>query len=355
MEAHFRELAGGSSRGVVSTALRAALTGASLPYRVVIAVRNRLYDMGTLPITCVSTPVISIGNITLGGTGKTPLVEYVCRWLLDRGKRPVILSRGYGTAAGRNDEAMLLEANLPDVPHLQGPDRVALASRAIAECRPDVLVLDDGFQHRRLGRDLDVVLIDCMNPFGYGHLLPRGLLREPVAALRRADVVVLTRSNQCSEETRVEIRRTIRAAAGEKPVVLAEHRPVSVWSRDGSSDPLVAVRDRSVAAFCGIGNPAAFWETLRHARANVVGTRAFPDHHRYSASDLAVLGSWVSNLKPDIVLTTQKDLVKIGVTQIADRPLRALRIEVAISEEAELLDRSLASVLGDRDELAHAA
>src|SRR5262249_5942270 len=141
-------------------------------------------------------PVVSVGNLTVGGTGKTPCVEYVARFYRQLDRRAAILSRGYGSAGGHNDEALLLEENLPDVPHLQGADRVALAAAAVEELESEVLILDDGFQHRRLVRDLDVVLVDASNPWGYGYLLPRGLLREPKSSLRRASVVLLTRCDQ---------------------------------------------------------------------------------------------------------------------------------------------------------------
>src|SRR5207244_12530469 len=128
-----------------------------------------------------------------GGTGKTPCAEFVARFFRQLDLRVALLSRGYGSQAGRNDEALVLEENLPDVPHLQGPDRAALAQVAVEELDSEILVLDDGFQHRRLHRDLDIVLIDATCPWGYGHLLPRGLLREPISSLKRAHVAMLTR------------------------------------------------------------------------------------------------------------------------------------------------------------------
>src|SRR5262249_10280904 len=152
-----------------------------------------------------SVPVVSVGNLTLGGTGKTPCVEYVARFYRERDKRVAILSRGYGAEEGHNDEALVLEANLTDVPHLQAADREALAAVALEELESEVLVLDDGFQHRRLARDLDLVLIDATNPWGHGYLFPRGLLREPVSGLRRADAVILTRCDQASDKDRGRI------------------------------------------------------------------------------------------------------------------------------------------------------
>jgi tetraacyldisaccharide 4'-kinase len=198
----------------------------------------------------VDVPVISIGNLTLGGTGKTPMVEFVCRWFLQRGKRPIILSRGYRAAGGCNDEARLLQSNLPEVPHLQGKDRVALARHACEHFAPDVLVLDDGFQHRRLARDLDIVLIDCTEPFGYGRIFPRGLLREPIGSLRRAGLVVLSRADQCLRADRDRIRAQIFDAAGEKPIVEAVHRPTALrsgWLGLSPRSPGCGIEDSATA------------------------------------------------------------------------------------------------------------
>ena len=174
----FHALISGRKRGPTAALLRGTLRLASMPYGWAAAVRNKLFDWGWKGSTRVEVPVVSVGNLTLGGTGKTPCVEYVCRFYRGLDLRVGILSRGYGVEHGPNDEALVLEENLPDVPHLQGPDRVALARTAIEELESEILVLDDGFQHRRLARDLDVVLVDATDPWGHGYLFPRGLLRE---------------------------------------------------------------------------------------------------------------------------------------------------------------------------------
>src|SRR5262245_1460980 len=176
--------------------MRLALRAASVPYGWGVRLRNRLYDRGWKRVARAPVPVVSVGNLTLGGTGKTPCVEYICRYYRSLDLRVAVLSRGYGAEHGPNDEALVLEENLPDVPHLQGADRVALARTAVEELESEVLVLDDGLQHRRLARDLDVVLVDATAPWGHGFLFPRGLLREAAGGLRRAGVVVLTRCDQ---------------------------------------------------------------------------------------------------------------------------------------------------------------
>ena len=157
-------------------------------------------------------PVVSVGNITLGGTGKTPLVRWIVQWFRDRGIPVAIVSRGYGAQSGdANDEALELRRLLPDVPHIQNPDRVAAARQAVAEFGCRAIVLDDGFQHRRIGRDFDIVLLDALAPFGFGHVFPRGTLREPIEGLRRADAVVLSRADLLDPSQREDIWRTVRA------------------------------------------------------------------------------------------------------------------------------------------------
>jgi tetraacyldisaccharide 4'-kinase len=183
---HYLRLLSGEARGLGPALERLGLRAASVPYELAVRLRNAAYERGWLPSERVPVPVVSVGNLTAGGTGKTPFVEYVARFYRNLNRRVAILSRGYGGASGCNDEARVLEQNLSDVPHLQGVDRVALARRAMSEWKSDVLVLDDGFQHRRLARDVEIVLIDATAPWGHGYLLPRGLLREPLSSLRRA-------------------------------------------------------------------------------------------------------------------------------------------------------------------------
>jgi tetraacyldisaccharide 4'-kinase len=355
MDAQFHQIVSGRDTRLIARLIRPVLGMVARPYGLAVAARNRMYDAGVLTARRVSVPVVSIGNITLGGTGKTPFVEFVCRWFLDRGKRPVILSRGYRSAGGQNDEAELLRANLPEVPHLQGHDRVQLARRAIETQQPDVLVLDDGFQHRRLARDLDIVLIDCTEPFGYGRVFPRGLLREPIANLSRSDLIVMSRANLCTPKDLIRLRSQIAAAAGEMPFVLAEHRPTTFRSSDGRTWSVGTLANRSVAAFCGIGNPDAFWKTLNRLGCSIAGTRTFPDHHQYSASDLAMLAIWAKELRSEFVVTTQKDLVKIPQHELSGRPLVALHIEVAIRDPVGHVDRALMPILSQHGTARHAA
>ncbi|MCA1685652.1 MAG: tetraacyldisaccharide 4'-kinase, partial [Planctomycetia bacterium] len=207
-EAAFLRIVRGRTAGPLAGAARVGLRLASFGASLGVLLRNLGYDRGRLAVARAAVPVVSVGNLTLGGTGKTPMVEWVARWYRRRGVRVAILSRGYRRdgSGGVNDEAMVLEENLPDVPHLQDPDRVKIAGVAVEELGSELLVLDDGFQHRRLARDLDLVLLDALEPFGLGRLFPRGLLREPVRSLRRADLVVLTRADLVTADALRAIR-----------------------------------------------------------------------------------------------------------------------------------------------------
>jgi tetraacyldisaccharide 4'-kinase len=334
-----RAVVSGEARG--AGAARVALSAAALGYRAVCAVRNGLYNAGSLRIARVERPVVSVGNLTLGGTGKTPMVEHLASELSESGLCVAILSRGYGSEPGQpNDEAMLLAANLPHVPHLQGKDRVTLAGQACEDGR-QVLILDDGFQHRRLARDLDIVLIDCLRPFGFGRLFPRGLLREPIGNLCRADLLVATRADLASADELNGVRRRVRDHGVDKPWVHCAHAPDRLEAHDGRRESLDTLRGRNVAAFAGIGNAEAFWRTVRSTDCRLVGVREFADHHRYTPEDMAEVARWASGRGAEMLLTTQKDLVKLNATEIDGLPLWALRIQLQILSGADVLEEQL--------------
>jgi len=342
---YFRALVSGHERGLRASILRTGLSLAEPFYRVGVRWRNRQFDSGKREIHRVDVPVISVGNLTVGGTGKTPMVEWLARWFRERGVRVALISRGYGAEAGSlNDEALELEEKLPDVPHLQNPDRVEAAKTAIEELETQLIVLDDAFQHRRIHRDLNIVLIDALEPFGYGHLLPRGLLREPIANLKRADVIALSRSDAVDEATRTKIRARAMKHAPQAAWLEVMHRPQSLLSTAGKENQIDSLKGQRVAAFCGIGNPAGFRHTLGELGADVVDFREFPDHHSYQRSDIDSLSAWARELHLDAVICTHKDLVKVGVERMGDCPLFALRIGLAISQGAEALTQRLESI-----------
>ena len=345
-ESDFLELIGGGRKGIAASLCRTALAFAELPYSAVIDCRNAAYDRGSKTIHRVSVPVISVGNLTAGGTGKTPMVRWIAQWFRDRGVRVVIVSRGYGAEEGsKNDEALELERQLPDVPHLQNPDRVAAATTAIEEFESQVVVLDDAFQHRRIHRELDLVLIDALRPFGFGHLLPRGLLREPLRSLRRAATIAISRANLVSERELTDIVSTIRSSAPDASLCQVTHQPVEWSQASGKKRPLRALAKQRVAAFCGIGNPAGFRSTLESCDVQLVGFRTFPDHHGFAHEDLASLAEWAAEVRAESVICTAKDLVKIRIDQLGRCPLYALDIGIRFSTGESALTDQLIRIL----------
>lgn len=335
----------GQSRGFAAMLGRGGLRLASLVYGAGVAARNTAFDRGWKKIHRAAVPVVSVGNLTLGGTGKTPMVEWLARWYRRRGLRVAIVSRGYGQTGGLNDEGLVLEENLPDVPHLQDPDRVALAGIATHELESELIVLDDGFQHRRLARDLDLVLLDALEPFGLGYLFPRGLLREPIGSLRRADVVVLSRADLVTAADRAAIREEAERRAGPLRWVEARHAPLDLIDGDGRSFPLDQLEGRAVAAFCGIGNPEGFRRTVLPLCGELLDLRVFPDHHTYLAQDVGSLQQWAGDVGANLVLTTQKDLVKLRAGLLGPVPLRALRIGLEVTAGGDVMDDVLGHLL----------
>jgi tetraacyldisaccharide 4'-kinase len=344
---HYLNLIAGRRRGPLASLERAGLWLLSVPYGWATQIRNRLYDRGWKRSHKALVPVVSVGNLTLGGTGKTPCVEYVAGYYRRQDLLVAILSRGYGGRQGQSDEALVLAANLPDVPHYEGPDRVALAHTAIEQSESEVLVLDDGLQHRRLARDLDVVLIDATNPWGHGHLFPRGLLRESPRGLARAGAVVLTRCDQVEPAAVAAIRERVARLAPSVPVAETAHGPVEWVNAQGATAPLEAFAGRPLAAFCGVGNPEAFRQTLTDLGAAVSTFRTYPDHHNYTRTDVEDLRTWARQQATEcVVVTTQKDLVKLPLTRLGERELWALRVRLHFLAGQEALDRKLKEALG---------
>lgn len=344
----FLDVISGRRRGVTAAALRCALYPAAIIYGAFMRRRNASFDTGA-GIHRVGAPVISVGNITTGGTGKTVLVEDIVRRLLSKGLKPVIISRGYGgdkTPTGGNDEVLLLAENLPDVPHLTGGDRVGVARRAVAEFHPDVIVLDDAFSHRALARNLDIVTIDALCPFGFGWLLPRGLLREHPDALSRADLVVLTRSDAVDEMSRGEIIGQIQEYAGHGRIITARHSVRRIVDmRTGDPVDAARLKDARVALACAIGNPQAFQRTVESLGVQIVATATFPDHHVYAERDLAAIDGCATEADADRILVTQKDRVKLERMRYNwQLPVCSVDVRLAYPDGSDLLDEMISRV-----------
>jgi len=316
------------------------------------------YERGWLPSERVDVPVVSVGNLSAGGTGKTPFVAMLVRELARRGLRPGILSRGYGAARGdtrhENDEARWLARTLGGVELVQDPERVRGARELVAR-GVEVIVLDDGFQHRRLARDLDLVLVDATRPWGLPAAgaeapvracLPRGLLREPPAALARADALVLTRTDQVAAAELARLGNELGALAPGRPILAAVHRARRLHAPDGREQPLSALAGRTLDLVSALGNPEAFQRTLEALGARVGEHRVFPDHHRYVAADLVGLGAGERWL-----ITSEKDAVKLDGLARA----HVLGAELELVEGAAVLEALLDALPRSRSRIERAA
>ena len=343
-------------------ALAAPLALAEGAFRVAGAVRAALYAARLLPVTRAGAPVVSIGNLAVGGAGKTPATLAVAERLSARGRRVAVLSRGYGAdrtdsrvvsdgrqvlldAAQAGDEPFLLAHRLPGVAVLCGPRRAELARRAVEQLRADALVLDDGFQHRALARDLDVVVVDAASPGGNGRLLPRGPNREPWAALRRAQLGWISRCDQVPAAALLALRRRLRDATGRLPVV-SRHAVEEVL--DGPlqrSFGAEVLRGRRVLLLCALARPDGFRRTLAALGAAVTAERVFRDHHRFTGAELEETLRAASRAGCDAVVTTEKDAVRLPPSLAAHPLLRVVRIRAEIVEGAEVLDELLDQVL----------
>jgi len=315
----------------------AGLAVASAVLRAATRMRLALHGARLLPTTVLHAPVVSVGNLAAGGTGKTPLVEHVARELRALGARPAILARGYGPkvgSTGLNDEGLVLAENLPDLVQEQDPDRVAAGRRVLASGKADAFVLDDGFQHFRLARDLDIVALDASDPFG-------GLRREGPGALRRAGAVVLTRASRC---TAPGIDRALLAPGA--ALAITDHEPAGIARMDGGTEEAGALRGRKVFASAGIANPDSFVHTLESLGAIVVGRRWFPDH---GMADLRAVTEAMFEAKrvgADEFLVTQKDAVKFfGAFYVTPLPVAALRIRIRFLEGEAALREALRAAL----------
>lgn len=337
--AEFRDLVSGRKKGLYAAALRLGLRLAEIPYGAAVRYRNRRFDTNPALATKVDVPVVSVGNLTLGGTGKTPMVAWLARWFRRRGVRVCIISRGYGSGEdGGNDESLELGRKLPDVPVVENPDRVEAAAMAVEEFETELILLDDAFQHRRIRRDLDIVLLDALEPFGFDHVFPRGTLREPVGGLARAGVVVLSRAGLLDSESKRGIRDRAGRLVPDALWAEAAHAPLAFLDSDGTSFPLDILAGKSAVAFCGIGNPAGFRHTLEEIGLNPSQFVPFPDHHRYTRDDVDKLRRLAGENGADAFVCTHKDLVKLDVTELDGRPVYAVEIGIRFLEgEAELV------------------
>ncbi len=335
------------------------LTPFALLYEGVIRARNLYYDRVPGAVRRAGVPVISVGNLTVGGTGKTPLVIEVVRRLREWGRQPAILTRGYKAEPDREaDEVLEYRDAVLDVPIIVNPDRVA-GARAATSQGADCLVLDDGFQHRRLARDLDLVLVDALNPWGggplspgvpllceqcNGRMLPAGRLREPKSSLRRADVFVITRANQAEPAAVAGLRRELENLAPGRPIMTGSVESAGLVFADGQCAPVSELRGREILAVCGLGNPVTFEQLVGTLTERPTFTMRFSDHRCYRPIDAEHIASAAGSRR--WVVTTRKDWVKLRPLWPAGGP-PLVRLDVrlsladGVSEFEERLRRAL--------------
>jgi tetraacyldisaccharide 4'-kinase len=345
---YWRELANGSRTATADQLLILLLAPFGLVYSLFQHLRAGLYRIGILKGLRLPRPVISIGNITVGGTGKTPLTAYIARILLEQGYKVAVLSRGYGgSLEGQNvvvsdgstvmlgprecgDEPYLLASTVPGLMVVIGTNRYAAGQLAMKQLSPDVFLLDDGFQHLHLWRDLNILLLDSSRPFGNGWTLPAGLLREPAAATRRADLIILTR---CPEGA------VVTPLVSGKPAFAASHRLVDALPLPGGNPvPFADLQGPSFLAFAGIAQPESFFSALRDRGINVVHTLPFPDHADYDRATLEEIGAALQSSGAEYAITTEKDGVKLKQLPVETAAVTYVaRLDVEIDKPADLL------------------
>lgn len=344
----YLKLISGKSQGPIASILHFILKGFAFIYFIVISFRSFLYSKGWLKTHQVSAIVISIGNITTGGTGKTPLVIWLCNLLSRKDVQYAILTRGYKSvqnskleSEGFLDEPAILIDSCPEAKVIVNPDRVIGAFEAIKRFGTKVLIMDDGFQHRRLARDLDIIIIDATCPFGYGVLLPAGLLREPVGAIKRADAIVITRCDQISQKQLSQLEHKLRRMCPDKIIAKAIHEPIYAESKDSTEINISKLTDKKIYAFCGIGNSEAFFNTLKTLDSNLVGSRVFNDHYHYTDGDIADICKQAKDCEAEMILTTRKDWTKIARLILANNDMLFASLVIKIeflSGEDKLID-----------------
>lgn len=377
-EQYFLELIKGRHQSLFDRSFLVVLFIASRFYRAAIQFRLWLYDKRVIRNHAIGCLVVSIGNLSCGGTGKTPVVEVFAKTLSQKGRKVAVLSRGYRSkkrslfeklrhmfsnqkmeippkivSDGHNllldseyggDEPYMLASNLKEVAVLVDKDRVKSGLFSIDRYGTDVLILDDGFQYMMLKSHINIVLVDSTDPFGNGHVLPRGILREPIKNIRRADYIFLTKSDGSNKLRHLKhfLRRHNRRAE----IIECTHRPqyLEPVHQRGIHEPLAKLRGAKVAALSGIASPEGFENFLRELGGEVVATERFADHHRYTQQEIIDFINVAKSAGADIIVTTEKDAVRIPKLDRCDVPLYFLRIEIDILSGRESFDQCISRI-----------
>jgi len=366
---YIENIISGRERGFLAALSRSILFLLSVLYSKLAKLRFVLYQNNFLKKKEAGVPVISIGNITTGGTGKTPFTSFLAAQLKDKHKIAII-SRGYGaskevdepflikaesdlyaSAAEAGDELFMLARNYDNLIFIRSANRYQGTKLAEAE-GADLILLDDGFQHYQLKRNLDVVLIDAENPFSNNRVLPAGLMREPFTALKRADLFLINRSENIDFNRLKELKKSLTTLSPtNKGVFSAETKLESCITVAGQKkEELAFLKEKKVFAFSGIGSPDAFKKSIEAAGGELVSYRVFKDHYNYQKEDLLTLLDQYSASQADLILTTEKDAVKLFDFErmIGDLPFYYLKISLAIENKDELMDIVRAKIKSGR-------
>lgn len=350
-EQYLRGVMDGSNRSVRAAFLRLATRCAEPFYAGAMRLRNLCFNLGIFASHSLCRPTISVGNITTGGTGKTPVVQWLAQSLATAGHKPAILLRGYkSTANGISDEAAALQSSLKSaadgpIPVIADPDRIRGAFGALQE-HPQIslFLLDDAMQHRRARRNFELVLIHAAEPFGYSHVLPRGMLREPLSGLGRADAFLITHAHEVPQIELEKIETVLRQHNTDAPIYHCDHLVSGFRSTADERHPAEYLAGKRFFAFCGIGSPMSFLHTLDKISPSRVGTKLFPDHHEYTAQDLTEVVRLAQSNRAELLITTEKDWAKLSNSPYlkgAALPIfRAqLSLQFAIQQDRLLLDQ----------------
>jgi len=360
MEDYLLDIIYGRKKGAAAFLVKIFLKAVSTIYYIIVKSRRFLYRNGILKSKELNNKVISIGNITVGGTGKTPFTAFLVE-KLKHDNDITVISRGYGAeqkakkpirvrnegkllcgAELAGDELFMLAEKIKDVNFIRARDRYSGGVMAEENGFLGLIILDDGFQHYQLERDLDILLIDGRNPFSNRKLLPAGLLREPFSEIKRADIIIITRTENLDEGEIDRIEKKLSSCTDEKkPVFRAEIKNDSILTLDSlQKHSLEFLQNRKVFAFCGIGSPDAFKRSLKDSNADIAGFKAFADHHSYSEEDLLNLAEKFQKSAAEIMVTTEKDSVKIiKHRKITDElPIYKLAVKISLNKEDKFIE-----------------